>query len=55
MRCLHPILASCHIFEGQFISQGCQPRGALSTSTYREVSPIFLGQNIVKSDIFASK
>ena len=32
------------------------PRGgALSTYTYGEVSPIFLGQNIVKSDIFGSK
>ena len=29
--------------------------GALSTSTYREVSPIFLGQNVAKSDIFGSK
>ena len=33
-----------------------QPQGgALSTYTYGEVSPIFLGQNIVKSDIFGSK
>ena len=31
------------------------PGGALSTYTYGEVSPIFLGQNIVKSDIFGSK
>ena len=30
-------------------------RGAFSTCTYREVSPIFLGQNIAKSDIFGSK
>ena len=29
--------------------------GALSTCTYGEVSPIFLGQNIAKSDIFGSK
>ena len=28
---------------------------ALSTSTYGEVTPIFLGQNIAKSDIFGSK
>ena len=31
------------------------PGGALSTYTYGEVSPIFLGQDIVKSDIFGSK
>ena len=31
------------------------PRGALSTYAYGEVSPIFLGQNIVKSDFFGSK
>ena len=29
--------------------------GAHSTSTYGEVSPIFLGQNIAKSDIFGFK
>ena len=29
--------------------------GALSTCTYGEVSPIFLGQNISRSDIFGSK
>ena len=34
------------------LSQG---GGALSTYTYGEVSPIFLGQDIVKSDIFGSK
>ena len=28
--------------------------GALSTCTYGEVSPIFLGQNVAKSDIFGS-
>ena len=32
------------------------PRGgALSTCTYGEVSPIFLGQNVAKNDIFGSK
>ena len=31
------------------------PRGALSTSTHGEVSPIFLGQDIARSDIFGSK
>ena len=31
------------------------PGGALSTCTYGEVSPIFLGQNIAKSDIFGSR
>ena len=29
--------------------------GALSIHTYGEVSPIFLGQNIVKGDNFGSK
>ena len=32
-----------------------QGGGALSTCTYGEVSPICLGQNIAKSDIFGSK
>ena len=38
-------------------SQCCETAqgGALSTCTYGEVSPIFLGQNISKSDIFGSK
>ena len=31
-----------------------QTQGALSTCTYGEVSPIFLGQNVAKSDIFGS-
>ena len=37
-----------------FHSQCSKPGGALSTSTCGEVSPIFLGQNIAKSDIFGS-
>ena len=31
------------------------PGRALSTCTYGEVGPIFLGQNIAKSDSFGSK
>ena len=33
------------------MSQPSSPTGALGTCTYSEVSPIFLGQNIAKSDI----
>ena len=32
-----------------------ETQGAFSTCTYGEVSPIFLGQNIAKNDIFGSK
>ena len=31
------------------------PGGGIQHITYGEVSPIFLGQDIVKSDIFGSK
>ena len=33
----------------------CPGGGALGTCTYGEVSPIFLGQNVAKSDILGSK
>lgn len=38
-----------------FPSPGAQGGGALSTCAYREVSPIGLGKNMVKNDIFGSE
>ena len=49
-------IPNCETEKGNFIHcLGEQPQGALSTSTYGEVSSIFLGQNIAKSDIFGFK
>lgn len=47
------------MFLDKFVSfcliKSLKPRRTLSTCTYGEVSPTFLGQNIAESNIFGSK